>query len=266
MSKGLITSILNQKGGVGKTTTTVNLAAALAEKDYSVLIVDLDPQAHVGIHLGHSLHEGLTITDVFLENSSIKDVILKSRKCLNFIPSAESLAGVQSLIGSSSNRNHRIKEALQDIRSEYDFIFLDCPPSLGLLTVNALVASQEVLVPMQAHFLALHGVSALFKTVQGVAEEVNKELSVTGLILSMFEGQTMLAREVVEEIKLYLDSGRNTEVPWKKCQLFDPPIRRNIKLAEAPSFGKTIFEYDKNCAGAKDYLELAKNYIKAKEF
>ena len=261
MSSARIISLLNQKGGVGKTTTTVNLAAALAALDYSVLVIDLDPQTHLGLHFGvdeaaHSVYDLLMEEDI-----SIADTLLPARKNIDIVTSEVDLAAAESELASKTNRHDLLSRKLLAVADNYDYILIDCPPSLGLLTINALAASKELIVPMQTHFLALQGVSRLFETVQMLVADLNPNLEVTGVVLCMHEGHTNLGREVVADLEEFFEASRSQDVPWKNCEILQPPIRRNVKLAEAPSFGQTIFDYEPECAGANDYRKLTESVI-----
>ena len=263
MSKARIISILNQKGGVGKTTTTVNLAAALAACGNKVLVIDLDPQTHLGLHFGVE-SDSASVYDLLMEDDvSVQDALLFARENIDLVTSEVDLAAAESELASKTDRHDLLSRKLEPIADAYEYILIDCPPSLGLLTINALAASKELIVPMQTHFLALQGVSRLFETVQMLVGGLNPELQVSGIVLCMHEKNTKLAREVVDDLQEFFDSSRDSDVPWRNCIILDPPIRRNVKLAEAPSFGQTIFDYEPDCAGAKDYRQLAQSVIAA---
>ena len=235
MSKARIISILNQKGGVGKTTTTVNLAAALAACGNKVLVIDLDPQTHLGLHFGVE-SDSASVYDLLMEDGvSVQDALLFARENIDLVTSEVDLAAAESELASKTDRHDLLSRKLEPIADSYEYILIDCPPSLGLLTINALAASKELIVPMQTHFLALQGVSRLFETVQMLVGGLNPELQVSGIVLCMHEKNTKLAREVVDDLQDFFDSSRDSDVPWRDCIILDPPIRRNVKLAEAPS-------------------------------
>lgn len=255
---------MNQKGGVGKTTTTVNLGAALTGLDQRVLLIDLDPQGHLSLHVGidpDTLERSMY--DLFTDPAvTAADIARKIDDDLSVLPAEVNLAGVESELASLSaaglsQRVLRDKVLPFVAQEKFDFVLMDCPPSLGLLTINALTLAGEVVVPMQAHFLALQGLSKLLETVGHIKKSLNPALVVSGIVLCMHEGQTVLAGEVVADLKSFLDSARSMDVPWRNARLLEPAIRRNIKLAESPSFGKTIFDYAPWCPGANDYRALA---------
>lgn len=265
-------ALVNQKGGVGKTTTTVNLGAALSQMGRRVLLIDLDPQSHLTLHLGiepdalgKSVYDLLTDTD-----TSALEVAQQVCENLVVLPAEVNLAGVEPELASMAATGKaqqvlvdKCAALLTDAQGEqvFDYVLIDCPPSLGLLTLNALALAREVIVPLQAHFLALQGLSKLLETVTLVKQAVNPELVVAGVILCMHEAQTILAGEVVTDLNEFLDAARGQDVPWREAQVYQPAIRRNIKLAESPSFGKTIFDYAPLCPGASDYRALAQAVI-----
>lgn len=264
---------MNQKGGVGKTTTTVNLAAALAEAGRRTLVIDLDPQAHATLHLGLDPDAlDISVYDL-LHDPALADragpaaAISHVRPNLALIPAETDLAAIETELAGAADRTARLRAALATVRDRFDFILLDCPPSLGILTLNGLAAAREVFIPMQAHFLALQGVSKLLETVSLVSRSVNPQLRVTGVILCMHDGQSTHSREVVADLDAFFEAAReqngdNGDVPWRSARVYRPPIRRNIKLAECPSFGQTIFDYEPACPGAEDYRHLADRIVK----
>ncbi len=257
-------AFMNQKGGVGKTTTTVNIGAALALSGRKVLMIDLDPQAHLTLHLGVE-PENLeaSVYDLLAdENVSALEVVQQVRKRLSLLPAEVNLAGIESELAPAmvtGKAQRMLRQKCQPLleAEAFDYVLIDCPPSLGLLTINALTLANEVIVPMQPHFLALQGLSKLLETVQLVRQSFNPQLTVAGVVLCMHESQTILAGEVLNDLTNFLEASRGTDVPWANAQLFQPPVRRNIKLAESPSFGKTIFDYAPDCHGASDYRKLA---------
>jgi chromosome partitioning protein len=252
-------AMINQKGGVGKTTTTVNVGAALARNNQRVLILDLDPQAHATLHLGVDTDEHLgTIYDLLSDPQlDPKAVLTRVRPNLDLIASETDLAAVEGELASHADRNGRMSRVLEPVLDEYDYILFDCPPSLGLLTINALAAATEVIIPMQAHFLALQGVGKLLETVELISQRINPTLRVSGVVLCAHDQQASHAQEVVDDLRGFFESARGTAKPWSEGRVFEPPVRRNIKLAESPSFGQTIFDYAPTAAGAKDYGALA---------
>ena len=258
-----VAAFMNQKGGVGKTTTVVNLAAGIAEQGRSVLVVDLDPQAHATLHLGvepDALEQ--SVYDVLLDPERCESTLVQARERLWLLPSIVDLAAVETEIASAPDRQQRLVRALGLVAGRFDFIFLDCPPSLGLLTLNGLAAAREVVVPMQAHFLALQGVGKLFETVRLVGQSVNPGLRVAGVVLCMHDDNTRHTKEVVADLEGFFEGSRGDDAPWSDAKLYKPPVRRNIKVAESPSFGQTIFEYARWCAGANDYKQLAQEFIR----
>ncbi|MHC4990130.1 MAG: ParA family protein, partial [Planctomycetota bacterium] len=251
-------ALLNQKGGVGKTTSTVNLGAAIAEAGRRVCLIDLDPQAHLTLHLGlEGADLESSVYDLLIDPDVPASSVLRPlRSNLDLIPAEVDLAAAEVELAHHPERQRILEQKFAAIAASYDYVLIDCPPSLGLLTLNALTMAREVFVPMQAHFLALQGVGKLLETVGLVCRSVNPELAVSGVILCMHEGHTTLSREVVADLEGFFERSREHDVPWRDCRVLQPPVRRNIKLAEAPSFGSTIFDYAPWCPGAIDYRML----------
>ncbi len=258
-----IVALLNQKGGVGKTTTTVNLGAALAAAGLRTLLVDMDPQSNLSLHFGVEADEGRASTTALFGEKPAKaaDCIVQGRERLAFIPADTELALVEGELAGREGVQGVLRDALAKVGKRFDVVLIDCPPGLGVLSVNALTAAHEVFVPMQAQYLALRGLEKLLSTVQLVAAGLNPSLVASGVILCMHETLSSHGKAVVDEIRSHLEGFRGADVPWRDCRLLSPPIRRNIKLAEAPSFGKTIFDYDPKCPGADDYRRLAESVM-----
>lgn len=251
-------AVINQKGGVGKTTTTANLGAALAAAGKSVLLVDLDPQGHLSLHFGvEAQRERPGIYDVLTSGVALAETIVSARPGLDVVGADIDLAAAESELVSVTGREVLLREALDALGGRYDTVLFDCPPSLGILTVNALAAATEVLIPLQAHFLALQGLSKLLSTVTLVRQRINAGLRVTGVVLCMHESTTRLSAEVVSDLGRFLAAAKGTNVPWADARVFSTPIRRNIKLAESSSFGQTVFDYAPKSNGALDYAALA---------
>ena len=249
---GKIISISNQKGGVGKTTTAINLASCLCELGKKVLIVDLDPQGNSGSGLGISIHEiEKTTYEILLADVSARECILKTGiDNLHIIPSNINLSGSEVDLLEVDKREYRLKDALNDVRSEYDFLLIDCPPSLGILTINALSASDSVMITLQTEYFALEGLSQLLKIISMVQSGLNTSLELEGVLLTMYDKRTNLANQVAEDVRNYFHE-----------KVYQTMIPRNIKLSEAPSFGKPINLYDSDGIGTQSYRSLAKEVV-----
>jgi len=255
-------AIINQKGGVGKTTTVANLGAAIAARGKSICLIDMDPQAHLTLHVG--LEPGaseLGLYEVLTGDATLDEASVKVTDKLSAVPAVIDLAAAETELVTVVGREQILHDQLTGSKGGYDFVMIDCPPSLGLLTLNALAAADYVFIPLQAHFLALQGLGKLLETVSLVRQRINPRLKVGGVILCMHEKQTRLAGEVVADIEEFLNAARGSDAPWADARIFDTPIRRNIKLAECPSYGKTIFDYDPYSHGALDYDGLAEEFI-----
>ena len=247
MNKSRIIAFANQKGGVGKTTSAVNIAACVAALGKRVLLCDFDPQGNASSGVGANKNAEKTIYDVLMGDNPYEALIKTEFENLDCIPASMSLAGAELEIADEQRREAKLKTALDMLRPDYDYIFIDCPPSLGLLTINALCASDGVIVPMQCEYFALEGLSQLMKTLSIVKKKYNPNLALDGVVLTMFDGRLNLSLQVLEEIKNHL--------PGK---LFRTPVPRNVRLSEAPSYGMPIKYYDKHSKGAKAYEEIAK--------
>src|SRR4051812_43086020 len=250
-------AILNQKGGVGKTTTAVNLAAALAAAGQRVCVLDLDPQAHATTHLGIEPDgKSPSMYDVLVNSRPLAEVRRGVADNLWVAGSDINLAAAEVELAGVVGREVILRDMLLHEEGAFDFVFMDCGPSLGVLTLNALAAASEVFIPLQPHFLALHGMGKLLETTALVARRINPGLRVTGIVLSLYESAARLAREVVQDLEEYLERSRGTGTPWSDARIFSTRVRRNIKLAECPSFGQSIFGYAPHCNGAEDYANL----------
>ena len=247
-----VLAIINQKGGVGKSTTAINLSAALGERNKQVLLIDLDPQGNSSSGLGieksqvnHCIYDAL-LNDVPIEEVILPDVC----EGLDLVPATINLAGAEVELVSEMARENRLKEAVGSLRGKYDYIFIDCPPSLGLLTVNALVAADKLLIPIQCEFYALEGVTKLLDSMKRVKNMLNPSLEIFGVLLTMYDGRTTLSRQVADEVRSFFGK-----------DVFKTVIPRSVKLSEAPSFGQPITEYDPMGKGAQSYINLAKEVI-----
>ncbi len=252
-------AVMNQKGGVGKTTTSVNLAAGLSKMGKRVCVVDLDPQAHASLHLGvEILGNETTIYNVFTGEKKMADSRRLVAPNLWLTPSSLDLAGTELELVDTVGRELILRDAINEMIAThpFDYMIMDCPPSLGVLTINALSAAGEVFIPLQPHFLALHGLSKLFETTALVTRRLNRNLRVSGIVMCLYETGTRLAEDVAQDLSLFLKQS-DPEAPWYNARIFQSRIRRNIKLAEAPSFGQSIFDYASKCPGAQDYGMLA---------
>ena len=255
-------AVLNQKGGVGKTTTTVNTAAALAAQGLKVVVIDLDPQAHLTIHLGvepQTIQTGAY--DVLTQSAQFEPSLMMTRPNLWLLGANINLVGAETELVSVVGREIILREAMLACQSQFDYCLIDCAPSLGLLSLNALAASQEVLIPLQPHFLALQGFGKLLQTVDLVNKRINPNLKVSGVLLCMFDTRASLPNEVRADIDRFLTNARGSASAWAEAQILPTFIRRNIKLAEAPSYGQTILEYDPTCNGAADYRNVARFFM-----
>ena len=245
--------VFNQKGGVGKTTSNINLCAYLAMSGYKVLTIDIDPQGNTTSGLGlDKKNLETSMYDVLTSDTSLRDVIIKSDlvQNLHIAPSTMELAGAEVEMIDKENREKILLDKIEKLDGDYDYVFIDCPPSLGVLTINALVASNSVLIPIQCEFYALEGVGQLINTIQLVKKSLNTDLEVEGVLMTMFDFRTNLCNEVYNEAKKYF-----------KEKVFDSTIPRNIRLAEAPSFGLPIMLYDEKCKGAEAYLNFTKEFL-----
>jgi chromosome partitioning protein len=250
--------VLNKKGGVGKTTTVVNVAAALADRGLRVLAIDLDPQAHLTVHLGIDAEQKDCGTyKVLTGSANMEEAVVQVRPNLWLLGAGIDLVGAEAELVGEVGREIILRQALEPMKDRFDYVIIDCPPSLGLLTLNALSTSTEVMIPIQPHFLALQGFSRLLQTVSLVQSRINPALRVSAILMCMFDARTSLSAEVRQDIEKFLSGARNQNSPWAGAQIIPVHVRRNIKLAEAPSYGKTIFEYEPGCHGATDYLAVA---------
>ena len=246
-------AVINQKGGSGKTTTVVNVGYYLAEMGKSVLLIDLDPQAHTTIHLGFEPPQiKKSLYDLLVNQTPLSDVLTHtSYKNLDLLPSKIDLASAEIELVNEVGREIILREILKKNKVKYDYVIIDCPPSLGLLTLNALTTAKEVFIPIQAEFFGLEGLTKLFQTIKIVKERVNPELDITGIIITMYDKRKNICRDVEKKVEEHF-----------KDKVFKTRIRENVRLAEAPSYGKPIGEFDRNSYGAEDYKKLVKEIIK----
>ena len=252
---GKIVSVANQKGGVGKTTTTISLSAILAKKGRKVLLIDADPQGNATSGVGAKKDVELSMYDVLVGETKIKDILEQtSINNLLVCPSDINLAGAEVELVSMMSREQRLKEKLEEIKNEFDYIFIDCPPSLGLITFNAFTASDSVLIPVQCEYYALEGLGQLINTINLVKKHLNKKIEIEGALLTMYSARTNLSNQVVKEVKKYFSD-----------KVYKTIIPRNVRLSEAPSYGMPITEYDSRSKGAKTYEKLSKEFLKANE-
>ncbi|MBD3335397.1 MAG: AAA family ATPase [Candidatus Eisenbacteria bacterium] len=247
-----ILAVANQKGGVGKTTSVINLGAALAISGKRVLLMDMDPQANATSALGIQPMEGkATIYDVLLGDVRLLEAVVETETDnLKLIPSSPHFAGAEVELVAMDRREYLLRDQLEPLRHQFDYVFLDCPPSLGLLTVNALAAADGVIVPIQCEYLALEGLSHLLETLQAIRKNLNPRLRVEGLLLTMYDGRLTLSQQVAGEARAYFGS-----------RVYRTMIPRNVRLGEAPSFGKPVVTYDRSCAGSLSYMNLAKEIL-----
>lgn len=249
---GKIISIFNQKGGVGKTTTVVNLATYLADAGKTILLIDIDPQGNSTSGLGYNKNElNKTVYETILGDLSIDECIHPTEQDnLDILPSNNTLAGAEVELSSMAEKEFLLKQSMTTIIEKYDYVLIDCPPSLSLLTINTLTASDSVIIPIQCEYYALEGVSDLMNTFNLVKEHINPDIDIEGILITMYDGRTNLSEQVEEEVRRYF-----------KTKVFETIIPRNISLAEAPSYGKSILEYNPRSRGAKAYQALAKEFL-----
>lgn len=262
----MVFAFTNQKGGVGKTTTVLNLAAFLAREGKKILLIDLDPQANLSSGIGYQPDENNdnideddlkgkktpSIYDIMINDSTISQSFIATKiDNLHLVPSSLDLAGAEIELVGKISRESILKKALSNTVQEYDYIFIDCPPSLGILTINALVAAQKIIIPIQSEYFALEGLSQLAKTIEMIKSNLNPHLRVGGVVLTMFDARTNLSKAVEDEVRKFF-----------KKKVFDTIIPRNVKLSEAPSYGKPIVLYDKNASGSIAYMKLSEEFLK----
>jgi len=247
-----VIAVTNQKGGVGKTTTAINLSASVAANDFKVLLIDSDPQGNATSGLGIDKQPGrATIYDALLGDANLQEIVLKTAfEGLDIIPADKNLVAANLELVAQPQREFRLREKIKQIRSQYQYIFIDCPPALDLLTLNDLLAADSVLIPIQCEFFALEGISELFSTIDRIRDSFQHNLKIEGILLTMFDDRTTLARQVAQDLRDFF-----------KGEVFRTIIPRNIRLAEAPSYGKPILSYDIRSKGAESYIQLAKEIL-----
>ena len=248
---GKVISVANQKGGVGKTTTTVNLGTILAKKGKKVLLIDADPQGNATSGLGVEKDVELSLYDVLVNDTEIEDTIQDTMiKNLKVCPSNINLAGAEVELVSMMSREQRLKEKLESIKENFDYVLIDCPPSLGLITLNSFTASDSVLIPVQCEYYAMEGLAHFMTTISKIKQFLNNNLKLDGGLLTMYDARMNLSKQVFEEVSRFFGD-----------KVYKTPIPRNIRLAEAPSFGQSIFDYDPACRGANAYVQLAVEFL-----
>ena len=253
---GKVIAIANQKGGVGKSTTAINLAACLAEKNKRILLIDLDPQSNSTSGYGIE-RENIqnSVYDLVMGECSIEDAVLNMEyPKMDIISSVPDLAGAEIELLDFDDKEYRLKNALDTIKQNYDYVFIDCPPSLSMITINGLAASDSILIPMQAEYYAMEGLALLINTIEMIRENINPSLDIEGVLFTMYDGRTKLSQEIVENVKTNLN-----------VKIYNTVIPRNVRLAEAPSYGVPINLYDKKSKGAKAYISLAEEFLEMEE-
>jgi chromosome partitioning protein len=251
-----VISVANQKGGVGKTTTSVNLSASLAVAEQKTLLIDIDPQGNAtsGLGIPREKTSGRSIYQALIDGVNLGDLVLETElEFLKIVPSDINLIGAEIELVSLPHREQRLKEAIQDVKGGFDYLIIDCPPSLGLITVNSLTASDSVIIPLQCEYYPMEGLSQLIKTIDLIKENLNPELKVEGILLTMVDRRNNLSHQVTEEVRKHFSA-----------LVFNTVIPRNVRLSESPSFGKPIILYDANSRGAESYLELAREVMASK--